>query len=400
MGHYIQKFISFLAFLLILASINGNAQTKVSGVISTNTTWTKAGSPYNVTGNLLVNSGVTLTVDPGVIVNFSSSKKLTIDGIVLAIGTITDSITFTGTSWNGITTNSGANGSRFKYSIIENTTGNTEEVRINLYGTTIIERCRVSNTNQGIMAYNSSQILYSKIYKSQCFGLYLESNSTAIGNDISYLNGCNNSINVNNGSTFSKNKVSNLSGEWGVRVYSGGIVEGNTFIAGTNGGNTSAIFCQGGIGGGGGGGLTYIRYNKFDGFKNNILIARDDVIVNGNSFIGGMDLSTQRNIRTQSGFSGTNIRVDATSNYWRNVTALNIPNSIEDYNDDYTLQGNVDYSTPLSYHHPLAPISSPNNIVKKIVGTSVVLTWTANTESDIAGYKIYYGGYTDRKSVV
>ncbi len=126
MGHFFNKK-SIFAFVISCFLFSFNllqAQTNVSGVISTNTNWTKAGSPYNITGNLLVNSGVTLTVDPGVIVNFSSSKKLTIDGIILAIGSISDSITFTGTSWNGISTSASSTGSKFKYAIIENATGN------------------------------------------------------------------------------------------------------------------------------------------------------------------------------------------------------------------------------------------------------------------------------------
>ena len=36
--------------------------TQVSGIISTNTTWTEANSPYTFSGNVLVNSGVTLII--------------------------------------------------------------------------------------------------------------------------------------------------------------------------------------------------------------------------------------------------------------------------------------------------------------------------------------------------
>ena len=73
-------------------------QTNVSGIISTNTTWTVANSPYNVTNNLLVLTGVTLTIQPGVIVNISPSKTIQISGELNAIGTISDSIVFQNSS--------------------------------------------------------------------------------------------------------------------------------------------------------------------------------------------------------------------------------------------------------------------------------------------------------------
>ena len=53
--------------------------TDVSGVISSNTTWAKANSPYNVTGNILVNSGVTLTIEAGVTVNVNGEFYLDIN---------------------------------------------------------------------------------------------------------------------------------------------------------------------------------------------------------------------------------------------------------------------------------------------------------------------------------
>ncbi len=71
------------------------AQTNVSGYILSNTTWTVANSPYIVTGNILVNNGVTLTIEPGVVVKFDTTKTLQVDGELIAIGTAQNRITFT-----------------------------------------------------------------------------------------------------------------------------------------------------------------------------------------------------------------------------------------------------------------------------------------------------------------
>jgi hypothetical protein len=83
-----------LFFWLCLIPIIGLAQTNVSGAISSNTTWNSTGSPYRVTGNLLVNSGVTLTVLPGTVVEIYSGKSIQILGELIAIGTPQDSIYF------------------------------------------------------------------------------------------------------------------------------------------------------------------------------------------------------------------------------------------------------------------------------------------------------------------
>jgi hypothetical protein len=58
---------------LIASTPFGLAQsgTNVSGVISSDTTWTQADSPYMLTGPVTVNAGVTLTIQAGVTVNFS-----------------------------------------------------------------------------------------------------------------------------------------------------------------------------------------------------------------------------------------------------------------------------------------------------------------------------------------
>ena len=75
------------------------AQTNVSGGIFSNTTWTLANSPYIVIDTVVVFPGVILTIEPGVLVKFKTDKLLEIrQGQLLAIGTATDSITFTSDS--------------------------------------------------------------------------------------------------------------------------------------------------------------------------------------------------------------------------------------------------------------------------------------------------------------
>ncbi len=53
---------------LVFASLsNGLAQSGINenGLIASDAVWTKAGSPYSLTGPVAINEGVTLTVEPG-----------------------------------------------------------------------------------------------------------------------------------------------------------------------------------------------------------------------------------------------------------------------------------------------------------------------------------------------
>ena len=87
------KKVLFVLFL-ITASVSFS-QTDVSGAISSDTTWWTSGSPYTVTGNVLISSGVTLTIEAGVTVKVSSSAIIQNNGTLIAIGTSSNKIIFT-----------------------------------------------------------------------------------------------------------------------------------------------------------------------------------------------------------------------------------------------------------------------------------------------------------------
>lgn len=71
------------------------ASTNVIGIINADTTWTKANSPYTLTGPVAIGKGVTLTIDPGVTVNLGN-YYIIVNGTLQAIGTDTDRIHFNG----------------------------------------------------------------------------------------------------------------------------------------------------------------------------------------------------------------------------------------------------------------------------------------------------------------
>jgi len=98
------------------------AATNVSGTISVNTTWTLAGSPYVMTGNVTVASGVTLTVEPGVVVQGNAqTRSLQVGGSLSALGTTAQPITFTSSGdsgpgqWNQLRFARGAGASTLKH---------------------------------------------------------------------------------------------------------------------------------------------------------------------------------------------------------------------------------------------------------------------------------------------
>src|SRR3972149_2646751 len=86
--------------------------TNVRGNITTNTTWSLINSPYDVcAAGVTIGPTATLTIQPGVTVQFDNDggNKLNVNygGALIAIGTLTQPITFTGVvatpgSWGGI----------------------------------------------------------------------------------------------------------------------------------------------------------------------------------------------------------------------------------------------------------------------------------------------------------
>jgi hypothetical protein len=85
-----------LLLLLLVLPFASKSQTNVSGGIFSNTTWTTAGSPYIIIDTTVVFPGVTLTIQPGVIVKFNNSMRLEIrQATIIANGTSANPILFT-----------------------------------------------------------------------------------------------------------------------------------------------------------------------------------------------------------------------------------------------------------------------------------------------------------------
>ena len=106
------KVILIICILLIavLPLINNSSATKViTNDVTTNVTWKAEDNPHYIKNTISVNKGVTLTIEPGVEMKFTTGAKLIIKGTLKAIGTEDDPISFTsnGTTpvrgiWEGI----------------------------------------------------------------------------------------------------------------------------------------------------------------------------------------------------------------------------------------------------------------------------------------------------------
>ena len=112
------------------------ADTFVGGVISIDTTWTPADSPYIVGADIMVANNATLSIEPGVQVRFDPGMTLEVAlGKLLAQGSEDDMIHFTANvpgvvtesdHWGCIELSKGSSGSVIEHAIIEYAGHNTQ----------------------------------------------------------------------------------------------------------------------------------------------------------------------------------------------------------------------------------------------------------------------------------
>ena len=88
------KFIIFSLCIVFLKTYNINAQTDIqAGEVSG--TWSSQNSPYRIFGEISIPDQETLTIEPGTNIEFQGHYKFNVQGRLLAIGNVNDSITFT-----------------------------------------------------------------------------------------------------------------------------------------------------------------------------------------------------------------------------------------------------------------------------------------------------------------
>jgi hypothetical protein len=356
---------TLLSGLIFVSDVH--AFTTVNGTLTSDVTWTKANSPYNFTGNVFVASGGTLTIEPGVIVNFNN-YFLDVNGTLNARGVSSDKIVFQ--------TNSA-------YSFI------TRQITFTRYSKGWDEQ-----TGQGcIIEYADLKSIVIIINASPKIAnneidttIFISSGSPIVTNN--KLNLYSNGINVMGGSpiissntlsgfgsamgifgsgnvTLSNNKISKFS--TGIKIYSGNyLISENSIIECSKGievgvGVTATIQknlinnnTQYGISGG----SAYMDSNTITNNKIGVHNPTAGSIIHNNNILGN----------TLNSITATTADIDATNNWWGTTDIAAINRTIYDSNDD-SVWGKVTFIPILNAPNPSAPaipeiinapISTPN----------------------------------------
>jgi VCBS repeat-containing protein len=493
-----KKTLTLLNLFFLFSAITFS-QTNVSGIISSDTTWDLANSPYTVTGNVLVATGVTLTIEAGVTVKVSSSVVIQINGALIAIGTSSGKITFTSNEpimnsgdWKYLdfsdtsvdaTYDSNGNyisGSTLQYVDVLFGGSDSSKGVINITNSAVyLKNITLNNSaSYGIFFSKSSggTVSESKVISSiisdnantgilcDCYqyNMSLTVESTSINSNIGYgistgggdaggshvFNYKNNIINNNNngGILANANGIQNISGNLiynnngngvrsrgngtytiekniivgnksvgihgiyathvidnnviannlgGIEISEGGsyTVSDNQIVFNNNSGDGSGFDPYGGTSQKAWSSPVSLLRNTFfsnTSINSTILSFQPDngdpsFILNNNNIhknISSYEFKNYRNSSTSN--------VDAKNNYWGTSIESEIQSKIFDWIDDGSY-GIINYTPFLISPDITAPISPPSNVIKTVSGSDVVLSWSANEESDIAGYKLYYG---------
>jgi hypothetical protein len=383
------------------------ASTNVTGIINSDTTWTKANSPYTLTGPVKVNNGVTLTIEAGATVNLNS-YYIQVDGTLFAKGSNADKIYF----------NDGYSGPG-NYAITF--TGSSVSWDEQTATGCLIENAVLSSTP--IIINNASPKIYCNSFSGTLdYSIRIIGGSPVISNNIVTNTGI--LISGGGSSIVSNNTVINIgqrSGGYGIECSTDALISNNLVSGWMEYGGiltTSVFFSVGGF--------PIIERNiiinnakgisigilirdwvgtTFPTIQNNTIsknsvgltLGYEDQTGHGSPLQKILNNNFQDNSNYNFYLSDSSSNINATYNWWGTTDTQAINQTIYDFKNDFNL-GTVDFVPFLTEPSPAAPIVptftistsagtggsiSPSGSVSVNYGGSQTFTVTANN-----GYQI------------
>ena len=137
----------------------------VTGNIAANTTWSAAAGPYSLSASLTVNSGATLTIEPGTTVYLGTNVNVNvaIGGRILAEGTPTAPIRFTRSpdaahTWGGIAINGGPGSPETRFSYVHIEYNNSTAIHSDK-GTVFLDHLTFGTTTHQYLSLDASSFV-------------------------------------------------------------------------------------------------------------------------------------------------------------------------------------------------------------------------------------------------
>ena len=448
---FFQGLVFSLIWLLVMAN-NGTADTPVSGIIDSDTTWILANSPYIVIKDVQIPKGVALTIEPGVTVKYAGAYEILVKGRIIANGTASQKITFTSSQLNQ---SSGATQIRFA----------DTDLSLSQISYVVMEWASraifTSIGNSGTLNFSNSELFHNTItqgtnsYTSPRGSGNITLSNATISNAIVEV--ANSALKIQDSEIFDSTIRLNYASApgsiliqrckltrttmfsdrdaWGgpMDVSDSILTDSkiqcgcvdcevarcslvNSYVIGFTGGTLTILDTVISYGSG-----PVVDCNTGDYAKN--CSVQHSTIIGGGSNIG-IDLTngnvvdtliqdTAKAIRIApnqyviaSGASVTNSNlinasiytienrttkdISALNNYWGTADENMIKQKIFDYYDDINF-GKVIYFPFLISPDTTAPISPPTGLSATQGAGDITLEWSANPESDVAGYKVYWG---------
>ncbi len=340
--------ILLLLLLTLLIPQVAHAETAVEAqTIDSRVTWTLSGSPYKVTGNVIVSETGTLAIEPGVVVEMGAEINLTVDGRFAAQGTDSSRIVFKwaveGVHWGSLYFSSSSSPAN------------------------VLSNCKVTGASR-INIQSNLTVSNNTVEQNSGYGVYINSSSPTIRNNNIGLN-TGYGIYIHSGNPVIENNLITDNGDDGIYVSASSypVIQFNTVDAN-------------------GRGIYFVSDNSVAVVKNNIVTNNVTGIRNDSSEDGGHNNVWNNNTDYSSATAATtDISVDPLyADYWSGNFHLQDDSPCKTASKDKTEIGayaGVDGEIGIYGIGPYDPVpvevtlTSPNTAATYYAGDTVTITW-------------------------